>query len=869
MLKNMFTPRKKVGEAPQGSNEPRSGKESPRNEKKQVTAEAPKADTVDLVPILAIVPPYLVTKDGAFVMMFEIPPLESSATDKGSERAFWSSRYGTALATLPPGTQFQMSVILEPCDPTSDLQYFLSRAEKWHLLVGDPAKSEQERATAHALASASDHITAAIADWYDSARPVNMRTILTISWRPSFQAVKSALFGANSKTATVTLDQIKACLPQAEAALTEKASLLAAAFLGVSIPLRALSYGEMCQVVWRTLHPAASGAKSQSAIHIAEVLAKGEREAGFGGPPPVDIFTPEMTPDQLAEALAPDTFVEGEDHFEVDGVYASGYVIHDFRPNQPAYVGRLSDLPGGWCGTMFVEIADPAIVADRLRQREVQLQAKEMAKASKGLLADFGSRQEASAVQTARFGLETSSVAPIYIRFFVIRTANDLETLQKRTRDLESLLKTIGIYHFCARYSQALLYQSFLPVNSQILNQKARNMTPDALSTFFWPEHRRVMDEEGIYIGLDMDTNLPVRIDPFGARSDKTPSYLAIGRPGAGKSVWLRAMMTSAMLSGGNVMAIDLEGEMEGFARMYGGRYIEVGTGAGEKINILDIPPDSEDPLSAGTEHLVSFCGAVRGMPIPHGAEWNALASAYMIAIQDRGWLGEGFSIKEWRHEDAPRLSDIVRILERHNASDGVSRSLADMLRPYSEGVYAPYFNTSTSFDIRNERLVIFGLKNVNEDQSSIRLRVYLWQVMGLIWSEVLRRHAVEPEVANHIMLDEVWKLLSSPGGAPAIENMARRFRKRKASLWMATQEVGEFIDTQEGRKILSIVGNTFLMDQRPTEAERLQLALKLSPGVTRYLSSLGTGRGLLLTPAATLHIYVAVPDAWNVFTRV
>jgi hypothetical protein len=118
-------------------------------------------------------------------------------------------------------------------------------------------------------------------------------------------------------------------------------------------------------------------------------------------------------------------------------------------------------------------------------------------------------------------------------------------------------------------------------------------------------------------------------------------------------------------------------------------------------------------------------------------------------------------------------------------------------------------------------------------------------------------------------MLDEVWKLLAAPGGAPAIENMARRFRKRKAALWMATQEVGEFVETEQGKKILSIVGNTFLMDQRPHEASRLRDALGLSEGLARHLTGMGTGRGILLTPNSSLSLQVVVPDGWNVMTNV
>ncbi|MHB8087281.1 MAG: TraG/VirB4 family ATPase [Anaerolineaceae bacterium] len=187
------------------------------------------------------------------------------------------------------------------------------------------------------------------------------------------------------------------------------------------------------------------------------------------------------------------------------------------------------------------------------------------------------------------------------------------------------------------------------------------------------------------------------------------------------------------------------------------------------------------------------------------------------------------------------------------------------MLEPYSKGVYSSYFNSQTTFDIRDEHLVVFGFENVNAHENSDRLRVYLWQVMGLIWGEILRRHRADPLTANHVMMDEVWALLSAPGGAVAIENMARRFRKRRASLWMATQQVGEFLDSKDGQRILSIVGNTFLMEQRPVEARKIQSCLELSEGVTSALTRLGTGHGVLLMPQGSVRVYVAVPDAWRV----
>ncbi len=677
--------------------------------------------------------------------------------------------------------------------------------------------------------------------------------------------------------------------PEARETLQGRLGLLTSAFGSAGLPLRPLTIGEMGAVVWRALHPAAAGMPALSAQELALEMA------GGGAPyrataPPEEAFTPDLSPEALASLLAPDTLLEREDSLEINGVRLSGYVVHDFTPGRPAMVHRLASLEGGWGGSMHIEVADPALVAGKLRQREVQLSAKELAKSSRGLLADYAAHQEVGAVQEQRMHMETTGQTPVFIHFFVLRTAMDEEALARRRRDLESLLATIGVSAFPARYSQLLLWRSTLPVGLLAINQKPRNMTPQSLGTFFWPAQRRLMDPDGIYLGIDENTKLPVRVDPFGARSERAPSYLILGRPGAGKSVTLRAAMLAALLNGGSVMAVDLEGEMRGFCERYAGRYIDVGSASGERINVLDIPPDSQDPLIAGVEHLVAFCEAVRGQAIPKGLEWNALAEAHRLSLEDRGWIPEGrrgWRVRAWHHKDAPRLADIVRILEA--AQTRTSRSLAEMLRPYAEGVYAGYFNTPTTFDITRERLVVFGLQHVNEAMSAEQLRVYLWQVMGLIWGEVIRRRQRggpvdgrraapprqegaspsgrrEPGGAQHVMLDEVWKLLEAPGGGAAVENMARRFRKRRAALWMATQEVGEFLDSPNGRRILSVVGNTLLMEQRTVEARRLQEVFDLSDHMRNTLQQLGTGHGVLVTPEGTLKLWMAVPEDWRIY---
>lgn len=821
----------------------------------------PEGDTASLVPVVAMTEDMLLTSDGAFVVMLEMPPLDIGLS--GQDFARWAERYELALEKLPPGTTLQMTVLLEPHDETADLAYFVDSANQWGALENGGAHPQRKMAQAAALASASEHMTASLAAWFDETQPVTWRSILTLHHRPGLQGAKSFIFSRDGQSAP-DIEGLLARAPAARDLLQRRLSVLMTAFAGAGIPLRLMAPGEMCQALWRALHPAATCPQSSGAQDLALELSS-DKAVHRRTPPDADIFHPGLSAEEIQDLLAPDTVLEREGWIEIDGVKLAGYVVHDFRPNRPAMIHRLVSLEGGWSGSLHIEVADPAFIANKLRTREVQLAAQEHAKAQKGLLPSFSSHQEVGAVQEQRMRMETSGQTPIFIRLFVTRSAEDERVLAKRCRDLESLLTTIGAAAFPARHSQLLLWKSTFPLGNLALNQRPRNMTPGSLGTFFWPAEERLLDPEGVYIGIDERNKLPVRIDPFGADADRTPSYLVLGRPGAGKSVMLRSVILSSLLSGGRAMAIDVEGEMQGFCERYGGRYIEVGTAVGERVNVLDIPPDSQDPLLAGTEHLIAFCEAVRGQPIPKGREWNGLAEAYQAALEDRGWLtaaGNPSGRSYWKHEDAPRLSDIARILE--TAPSETSRSLAEMLRPYAQGVYAPYFNTPTTFDIAEESLVVFGLQHVNA--VSDQLRVYLWQVMGLIWGEVIRRHATDPSSAQHVFLDEVWKLMEAPGGGAAIENMARRFRKRRTALWMASQEVGEFLDSDGGRRILSVVGNTFLMEQRPVEARRLQETFSLSDHVTHSLQRLGTGHGILVLPEGNRRIWVAVPEAWQVY---
>jgi len=826
---------------------------------------APTSDTEKTVPIVGITEDMLITRNGTFLCMLEMPPIDMGSS--GQDFSYWIRKHQAALDSIPAGINMQVTVQLEPRDPQPDLEYFIKKATQWNTLANDESSTDRMRYQASSIQNASQQMAAFIALWFDKSCPITWRTIYTLFWKAPIQLSKGSLFSFRQNGNHREESSYSHFTQDARDAISRIRGVVTSAFQEAGIPLRELSPGEMCQVVWRGLHPTTNGLVTDNASNIAVDIAHGRDPHRILAPKAED-FRPGMSKEEIINLLVPNTVVERETYIEIDGVRVSCYHIRDFQPNRVAMIHRLSNLPGGWTGSLHMEFADPASVASNLKERQVQLEATELLKQSKYMVESFANQQEALAVKQQRMALETVGKTPVFIRFFVMRTAPTDEILQKRTLDLESLLTTIGVTYVPARYNQRRIWESSLPTCELTYKTKPRNMTADSLSTFFWPSQRRYMEGNGIYLGIDQATLLPVRVDPFGDYMEKTPTFLALGRPGAGKSVWLRTMMLSSLVAGHSVLAIDIEGEMQSFCDQFGGRYIDIGGISSERINVLDIPPDSDNPLEHGTKHLVAFCEAIRGKPIPKGPEWNSLAEAYKLALEDKGIINpdSGKLISAWQSDNAPLLNDVARILAQLKRP--AASSLAEMLHPYSEGLYKDYFNTPTTFSVRNEKLVIFGMRHANESGTwdDQELQVYLWQVMGFIWSEVLRRNYENPQSTNHVMLDEVWALLKAPGGAAAIENIARRSRKRRGALWMASQQVGEFLDKEHGRQILSIVGTKLLMGVSPFEANRMQVPFELSDYFIKELTNLGFGEGMLQMANAILKVWIRSPKELGLY---
>lgn len=833
----------------------------------------PTADTLGITPVLAISGPSLINRDGVFIRMAQILPMDLGPGDQNLDRVI--SCFIQSVGKLPPFINLQLTSLPSPYDGSKDLEHFLRRSKEYGMMAqSSKDASENWRRQYTNLGLAAYSMGIGLASWFDAAHPRQQSLLLTMTLDPSSGINRGQLIDKNGAVNFNILQSLQAQSPAVNEKLSEEFLLVLQAFKNSKISIQELQPGEMCRHIWTAMHPLAVGKTGETSRDMAAELM--ENRTPFNRIPDAEAFEYAGTPEALAHLLVPNTFVEQEKYLQIDGAYCAGYVVYDFTPYQSANVSCLPDLPGAIAASLYLEVKDPAEMAEKMRGRQTQLAGDMISRNRWGMVEDNIAIDELTTVKSARRMVESARQMPIYIRFYVQQSAATLDALDKQCKDLERALRLAGAAFFPVRWTQMPLWESILPCGLNTIAQKPRNMTAESLGPFFWPPRTFLNEaENGTYIAIDNDTGTPIFYDFFGDRNDRNPSWLLLGKVGSGKSVTVRSLNTSFLIDGGRVFMLDIEGENREWCEYYGGRYVEIGLPGGETINPLDAPPDSTQPVEDSIHQFLSFYQIIMGLksPLEEGPAKNTLIAAYMSVLEDRGWVrrdpqtglwSPSLSIEDYDSRDAPILSDITSVLANMGE---VGISLVEKFLQFSDktGLYSRYTNLRTSFNIRTERLVCFGLKHLIE-HDPVMLNLSLYEVLQMIWSEILRSNSQNPEIIHSVPIDECRFFLDIPTAADWLEKVGSRLRKRKGSIGLASQKAHEFLDNPSGRRILSVMGTKFLLGQEVTEINNLKNLLGLTDLEASYLADTETGNGLALFPKGVhKRIHIDAPVDWRV----
>ena len=414
---------------------------------------------------------------------------------------------------------------------------------------------------------------------------------------------------------------------------------------------------------------------------------------------------------------------------------------------------------------------------------------------------------------------------------------------------------------------------------------KSHTFDRRAMSTVFPFFTSEVGHENGIPLGFNKQTGLPILYDNFSSRLTNY-NMVIFGKSGAGKSVTIKTITArSAVLMGIESLALDAEGEYAIVAEALGGVNVTLSPNSKTVINLFDIEPENvkdeitgkeravlsvENKVEDVTNGLLTMArGSTRSQEVNEltkqiiseavAEEYAALGITNNIeSLYTRDENGGSVNLNDnylgRTRKDMPTIGSwykrICRKAQENENPDYrfhysyLVKVMKQYVREY-QGQMA-YFDGQSTFELLD------GVPFINIDISQLEerfARPLAQQIMlSWVWEKYVKKNSEDKAKAakKRVLVDEAWMLLPYPEAVDFLNTMARRARKRNVSLAVISQKFQDFYEKQEVQAVLTSSETKLFLAQDKSEIQYLKEVFKLSEGEAGFLVTCSRGEGLL-----------------------
>lgn len=492
--------------------------------------------------------------------------------------------------------------------------------------------------------------------------------------------------------------------------------------------------------------------------------------------------------------------------------------------------------------SIFISPVDTGLALKNLRKKTAQLESQISDQQDKGLVRDPLLETALKDVENLRDTLQQSQEKLFDVGLYIAVYADNLEELAKIEGQITSLLEAKLIYIKPALFQQMEGFSSVLPLDEDKISVHTP-MNSSPISSFFPFISEDLTSDEGVMYGINRHNNSLVIFDRF---SMENANQVVFAKAGSGKSYATKLEIIRSLMVGTEVLIIDPENEYRRLAEAFGGTVLDISLSSKEHINPFDIPviPEGELPADVLRSHIVNMAGLLKLMLGKVTPEEDALLDrAITEAYASREIVpGEDFS-----HATPPLLEDLETVLR--NLEGG--RAMAERLYKFTKGSFAGFVNQPSNIDVNN-RLVIFSIRDLEEELRPIAMFV----ILGFIWN------LVRSKLKRRIMIvDEAWWMMKNEDSAAFLFGLAKRCRKYYLGLTTITQDVEDFLRSPYGRPIITNSAIQLLLKQAPATIDVVAKAFNLTESEKNLALSAEVGCGLFI--AGRRHIAIQIVPSY------
>lgn len=416
----------------------------------------------------------------------------------------------------------------------------------------------------------------------------------------------------------------------------------------------------------------------------------------------------------------------------------------------------------------------------------------------------------------------------VYVNVFS-QSKKDLEYMLNK---VEGILQSRGMQTRRAYFRQEQAFKMCLPFFcdiKEVKNVAKRNILTSGLLSTYPFITSTVCDENGIFIGANINNNSLVFIDKYNNNKYKNSNMCIFGTSGAGKSYYTKLLILRYRLLGIEQYVIDPEREYENLCKNLDGVLLKIGPNSDTYINIFDIREESlEDNqngyLATKIGKLIGFFNLVFGNI---NEEEKSIIEEKLIETYKRKGINfddetlykendkDKINIKRKFKEtkDMPILEDFYNVL----SEDKKTEKLRIKLIPFVKGSLK-FFNNYTSIKLDN-KLIIADIYELGEENLKYGMCLFI----ELFWDKIKK----DRKKKKSIYLDEIWRLIgvtSNKDVASFIYKIFKTIRKYGGSAVAITQDVSDLFSLENGTYGKSILNNSSIKNFFSLEEENLNI---------------------------------------------
>ena len=559
----------------------------------------------------------------------------------------------------------------------------------------------------------------------------------------------------------------------------------------------------------------------------------------------------------LMSLLAPDVIQEKADYIYMgEDKYARIFTLM-FYPNyiEIGWLDDILNMIGDVDISTQVQVADERNVIKYLTHRVTKLQSDYLLFESQGNIEELHRLEEnIQDFEKMRRDIQINNDKLFFIKITLRVNAKSLSELNEKSKILKDEFAKRSCEVRTLYFKQLEALKETLPLNNNIISDNNRNMTTAGLAAMFPIARTKSSVKDGIYLGRDLFTGLPMNLETF-TQGLANANIAIFGVPGAGKSVTVKTIVGRNALINRRASILDIEGEYVALTEKLGGRTIKVRQGSPVGINLFDIDIDEDENFIDIDGKIIEIRAIMNG--IINKYENRMLKSKEIADIEQavrevyrekeitedknsiyekNGGKYEGKITFDSIKKKMPTLTDFHRVMKEKIQNKELASTISNFLKGNTLGI----FDCESTLKI-NDQIICFDISEIKDEV----MRFYVCLVLTT-W--ITNKYmATKERNKRYVVVDEAWNLFKNKETSDFLENLARRARKKKVAMILATQNLAELRQSRQAEAIINCCDTIILLKQSIGSIDETMKFFKLPSGTKEILTKARPGECILI----------------------